>query len=61
MRLTFAGFCARAKCGHVAAAPPSAAMTSSPPPHSITSSAVASKVAGISRPSALAVLRLITS
>src|SRR5262249_6017762 len=30
-------------------------------PHSITSSAVASSVCGISRPSALAVLRLITS
>src|SRR5262249_39349891 len=32
-----------------------------PPHHSITSSARASTVAGISRPSALAVLRLITS
>src|SRR5262249_37805089 len=31
------------------------------PPHSITSSARASRVGGISRPSALAVLRLITS
>src|SRR5262249_40165371 len=31
------------------------------PPHSITSSARASNVGGISRPSALAVLRLITS
>ena len=31
------------------------------PPHSITSSARASSVAGTSRPSALAVLRLITS
>src|SRR5262245_9613630 len=31
-----------------------------PPPHSITSSARASSVAGTSRPSALAVLRLIT-
>src|SRR5215467_9109097 len=31
------------------------------PHHSITSSAVASRVAGTSRPSALAVLRLITS
>src|SRR5262249_60560012 len=32
-----------------------------PPPHSITSSARASNVGGISRPSALAVLRLMTS
>ena len=32
-----------------------------PPPHSITSSARASSVGGISRPSALAVLRLMTS
>src|SRR5262249_39021484 len=32
-----------------------------PPPHSITSSARASTVAGMSRPSALAVLRLMTN
>jgi hypothetical protein len=32
-----------------------------PPPHSITSSARVSTVAGTSRPSALAVLRLMTS
>src|SRR5258707_13398859 len=31
-----------------------------PPPHSITSSALASRVGGISRPSVFAVLRLIT-
>ena len=55
-----AGCCARAASGHAAAAPPSSVMNSRAL-HSITSSARASSVGGTSRPSALAVLRLITS
>ena len=55
-----AGCCARAASGHAAAAPPSSVMNSRRS-HSITSSARASSDGGISRPSALAVLRLITS
>ena len=51
--------CARAASGH-AAAPPSSVMNCAPL-HSITSSARASRVGGTSRPSALAVLRLMTS
>ena len=52
--------CARAASGHAAAAPPSSVMNSRRV-HSITSSARASSVGGTSRPSALAVLRLMTS
>ena len=52
--------CAVATSGHATAAPPSSVMNSRRS-HSITSSARASSVGGISRPSALAVLRLITS
>ena len=55
-----AGCCARAASGHAAAAPPSSVMNSRRL-HSITSSARASSVGGISRPIALAVLRLMTS
>ena len=55
-----AGCCARAATGHAAAAPPSSVMNSRRC-HSITSSARASSVGGTSRPSAFAVLRLITS
>ena len=55
-----AGCCARAASGHAAAAPPSSVMNSRRS-HSITSSARASSVGGTSRPSALAVLRLMTS
>ena len=55
-----AGCCARAASGHAAAAPPSSVMNSRRL-HSITSSARASSVGGTSRPSALAVLRLMTS
>ena len=54
-----AGCCARAASGH-AAAPPSSVMNSRRS-HSITSSARASSVGGTSRPSAFAVLRLMTS
>ena len=57
---SFAGCCARAASGHAAAAPPSSVMNSRRS-HSITSSARASSVGGTSRPSALAVLRLMTS
>ena len=54
-----AGCCARAASGHAAAAPPSSVMNSRRL-HSITSSARASsESAALSRPSALAVLRLI--
>ena len=55
-----AGCCARAASGHAAAAPPSSVMNSRRH-HSITSSARASSVGGTSRPSAFAVLRLITN
>ena len=55
-----AGCCARAASGHAAAAPPSSVMNSRRS-HSITSSARASSVGGTSRPSAFAVLRLMTS
>ena len=55
-----AGCCARAASGHATAAPPSSVMNSRRS-HSITSSARASSVGGMSRPSALAVLRLMTS
>ena len=51
--------CARAAIGHAAAAPPSNVMNSRR--HSITSSARASSVGGTSRPSALAVFRLMTN
>ena len=54
------GCCARAASGHAAAAPPSSVMNSRRL-HSITSSARASSDGGTSRPSDLAVLRLITS
>ena len=57
---SFAGCCARAASGHAAAAPPSSVMNSRRY-HSITSSARASSVGGTVRPSALAVLRLMTS
>jgi hypothetical protein len=67
---------ATAATGHVAAAPPSSVMNSRrftrlprrhgrrdelAPLHSITSSARASSIGGTSKPSALAVLRLITN
>ena len=55
-----AACCARAASGHAAAAPPSSVMNSRRS-HSITSSARASSDGGTSRPSALAVLRLMTS
>ena len=61
MRLIRSGCCARAASGHAAAAPPSKRYEFATFHHSITSSARASSVAGISRPSAFAVLRLITS
>ena len=51
---------ARAPSGHAAAAPPSSVMNSRRS-HSITSSASASNIGGISRPSALAVLRFMMS
>ena len=60
MRRIRSGCCARAASGHAAAAPPSSVMNSRRS-HSITSSARASSVGGTSRPSALAVLRLMTS
>ena len=60
MRRMRSGCCARAASGHAAAAPPSSAMKF-PPPHSITSSARASSIGGMARPSFLAVLRLIAS
>ena len=56
---SFAGCCARAASGHAAAPPPSSDERAAL--HSITSSARASRVGGISRPSALAVLRLIAN
>jgi len=56
-----AGCCARAASGHAAAAQLRSVMKSRRAAHSITSSARASSVGGITRPSALAVLRLITS
>ena len=52
--------CAPAASGHGAAAPPSSVMNSRRS-HSITSSAAASSAGGTSRPSAFAVLRLMTS
>ena len=58
MRRIRSACCARAASGHAAAAPPSSVMNSRRL-HSITSSARASSVGGTSRPSALAVLRLI--
>ena len=60
MRSTLLPCCARAASGHAAAAPASSAMNSRRL-HSITSSARASSVGGTSRPSALAVLRLMAS
>ena len=60
MRRIRSGCCARAASGHAAAAPPSSVMNSRRL-ISITSSASASSVGGTSRPSALAVLRLMTS
>ena len=58
MRRIRSACCARAATGHAAAAPPSSVMNSRRY-HSITSSARASSDGGTSRPSALAVLRLI--
>ena len=52
--------CARADIGHAAAVPPSSVMNSRRF-HSITSSARASSIGGTSRPSVLAVLRLMTN
>ena len=60
MRRIRSGCCARDASGHAAAAPPSSVMKSRRA-HSITSSARASSVGGTSRPSAFAVLRLISS
>ena len=52
--------CARAPSGHAAAAPPSSVMNSRRFIHSMTSLARASKLGGISRPRAFAVVRLMT-
>ena len=60
IRRTRSPCCARAASGHPAAAPPSNVKEFAAP-HSITSSARASSDGGTERPSALAVLRLITS
>ena len=57
MRRTRSGCCARAASGHAAAAPPSSVMNSRRS-HSITSSARASSVGGISRPKAFAVVEV---
>ena len=56
MRRIRSGCCARATSGHAAVLP--RRRDELAPFHSITSSARASSVGGISRPSALAVLRL---
>src|SRR5262249_47521908 len=60
-----AGCCARAASGHAAAVPPCRRAAEErdelSPPHSITSSAVASRVVGMVRPRAFAVLRLMTN
>jgi hypothetical protein len=47
--------------GNVRRVPPKGMTSAGPPPYSITSSAVANSVSGMVRPSALAVLRLMTN